>query len=66
MPIYVYQFVLFTLSCILCIPFVFCFNCNFAERRKQINSIQFNSIQVKWLKNKLSDGVTETQILQKL
>ena len=34
-----YQFVLFTLSCILCIPFIICFNCHFAERRKQINSI---------------------------
>ena len=32
-----YQFLLFTLSCILCIPSIFCFNCNFAERRKQIN-----------------------------
>ena len=41
-----YQFLLFTLSCILCIPFIFCFNCNFAERRKQMNSIQFNSIQL--------------------
>ena len=42
--IILYKFLLFTLYCILCIPFIFCFNCNFAERRKQINSIQFNSI----------------------
>ena len=31
-----YQFLLFTLSCILCIPFIFCFSCNFANAEKNI------------------------------
>ena len=45
-----YHFLLFTLSCILCIPYIFCFNRNFAERRKQI---KFNSIQSSHCNNAL-------------
>ena len=43
-----YQFLLFTLSCILCIPFIFCFNCNFVERRKQIQNSMLFIYLINW------------------